>query len=127
MESWTYRNRSKNPKTPRNPRRRGTRQVKTERNKLKLLWRCSEDRAAAAELGAVLEIHAPSALWPERFTAFLFRGLILLGCHQFGAALADLWEAAQLRSTPQLEVIMRFATGSGLEDVCAGFAQPTFR
>ena len=60
----------------------------------------------------MLEQHAPTARHPERFVAFLFRGLILLDCQQFGAALADLWEAAQLRTSPPLERLLRFATGS---------------
>ena len=67
-------------------------------HRAQLLWRMSEDRAAAAELGSVLEVFAPTSAGVEtartRFVAFLFRALILLDCHQFGAAL--------VRATPIL-------------------------
>ena len=85
-------------------------------HRAQLLWRRGEDRPAAAELAGILEVYAPPSAGVEtaraRFVAYLFRALILLDCHQFGAALADLWEAAQLRVSPQLERLVRFATGS---------------
>ena len=58
----------------------------------------------------MLEVFAPASAGVEtaraRFIALLFRALILLDTHQFGAALADLWEAAQLRVTLTLTLTL---------------------
>ena len=75
-------------------------------HRAQLLWRMSEDRAAAAELGSVLEVFAPTSAGVEtartRFVAFLFRALILLDCHQFGAALVRASQTPTPTLTPTL-------------------------